>query len=327
MSIISNLKAYLGAFFLLLNPGHDELAEEIKRNCSITENIKVGQSVTGTGSKIPGYRESLLLECELCGSLVKYLWPHIETKGTHLINDGSWEYKFGELFRVAALYHEMGHIAHKDEESDTILRSKTYHTKWRRTLRAEYHDADELLDYLALLNGSDFAADLKRIQQYVDQAKRFFESTGNPTILGTYISKILREEKSLWHAPKCNVCFHEKKYKIGQEARADLFSADKLWLNGRIDVLIAIAYLFASSEHIIADEHDVHPSGLERALMFIGFLMDKGMDFNVLIEDFEKNPLEEIHSHRTDFLLTQVKDELIAEHWAHSNRSCTKCKH
>lgn len=338
MSIISNFKALLGAAVLFFNTNQDKstlLTEEIKRNCSITENIKV-QSHSHFG--IVWHRPSILQDCQLCGSLVNYVWPNFNHQGTHIIGQaapGTWEYKLGELNKIAALYHEMGHIAHRDEAKYEQLKSKIarHNTRWSRFFRETYHANEELPEYLALLHEVDFVQDIRRVQNYIDRAKNLFSKAANFTILGTYVSKILREQELLWKAPQCNVCFHEKKYKRGKESRADLFAADKMWLNGRVDVLIAIAYLHASSEYIVAEEKDIHPSGIERALMFIGFLDEKGVNVQALIEDFEKNPIEEIHEHKREYLLTQVKDELIAEHWAHHqmyaniSKACAACNH
>jgi hypothetical protein len=321
MKILSFFNNLIYALALIFSAGQDPhvlLTEEIKRNCSITEDIAVFRG----SSYFTHYKPSLLEECSLCGSLAKYVMPMIKTSGNHVIehaSEGTWEYKLGKLYQIAALYHEMGHIHHSDGSKAKAIddRLKMNHLSFERLLEIKKHDYVSL-HYTALLKEKEFAHELERIAGYVDRAQQFFKNKAQATILGRYLAKLLREEKTLWNPPVCLHCLQEKKYKRGVEARADLFAADKMWLHGRVDVLTAILYLHASSGLRVAGPQDIHPSGVERALMFVGFLQEKGVDFNVLIAEFEKNPIEEIHKNEKLYLLSQVGHELVAEHSHHS---------
>ncbi len=274
--------------FLFSSPDNTKLAitQEVKRNCSISENIEV---IASKGYQTH-YERSVLEDCHLCGSLVKYLWPDVKTTGTHVIGhakEGTWQYKLGKFYKIAALYHEMGHIHHKDSlKGERNL--KKNHVSLYTLNNLKKHDEDEFKRYTALLEETEFAQDLARIAGYVEKARTFFKSYGAKTIVGTYVARFLAQGKPLWNSPSCPVCLQEKRYKRGKESRADLFAADKMWLNGQIDVIVAILYLHAASSRRTAGPYDIHPSGIERALMFIGFLLGRALTLTLLLEILKK---------------------------------------
>jgi hypothetical protein len=297
-------------------PEIHELVHEVKKNCSIQADLDLCLgSGYSTSSKF-SFIESMMLDCPLCGSLVRLLIPTIHAEGEHYLHiarPGTTAHAAGTLSWTAALYHEMGHVVHHDSLTSARLT--------RQLERFGDHRQRELRLYQLQLADPDFTADLERIVYYAQRGRESIVERMNSTILGSFIAYVLAQDPALWKAPACEVCSARVTFKRGKEQRADLFALDKLWEHGRIDVIMANLYLHGSSGSLRADAYDTHPSGVERALYMLGFLIDKGVDVHALIAEFEQKPLAHVYRERKRYLWDQVKHELIAEHREHEGQA------
>lgn len=158
---------------------------------------------------------------------------------------------------LAVLYHEFGHIAHKDGEVKITPK------------RAE-----------KLLQSPESLEDVKRIEHYIELGKQVRLSWQTET--GKNICHALSRPFILWN----DAALKGKKrimavYRRTAERRADLFALDNLFKHKKMGALMSMLEFFADKDYITAvGDWDAHPSAFERALYTIGFLIEKGIDVN-----------------------------------------------
>lgn len=163
--------------------------------------------------------------------------------------------------RLFTLYHEMGHITHRD------LEYSSQHTMLGRKEGHEYKEEHE------------------QIRRYRSLAKKVLS---NKTILGSVMLKRIGRTDYLWHAPKHKMTRALTRVKRWYEAHADLFAYERLYQAQDFDTLCHMMYTFGLTAYDAAEgAEDNHPSDLERTLYLIGFLVTKGMAVEQLLLDYE----------------------------------------
>jgi hypothetical protein len=204
--------------------------------------------------------------------------------------------------RLQVLYHELGHIKHKDVTRDIEINAGT---KTISDVRAE----------------KDFAADVKNIQHYLQLGWAAIPSL-QKTSLGKYLYKLLHYDdpkseakeliekgRGLWIPPKNN----KEKEKFGYiretEERADLFALRELYKQGRMDAILTTIdyYLHFEDRPLVIEQGKItHPSDVERALYIIGFLVAHDVHVPQVLYEWETKgmciPAEEEHA--ADSLVT-----------------------
>ena len=170
--------------------------------------------------------------------------------------------------QLGVLYHELGHIVHKDMENRADI-----------NIGVKTHEE--------FLNDPSFKADIDRITKYLQLGKKAFDKS---TPVGKHIVDILSRypELHFWTQPRKKTLRNKISYLRGNEQRADLFEIEQLLANHQLDAILqGIAdYAFGSSDiPVIAHPwEDHHPSDFERALYRAGFLVDKGIDINKVFQ-------------------------------------------
>ena len=171
--------------------------------------------------------------------------------------------------QLGILYHEIGHIVHKDDENTDAVEAK------RKTSK-------EVIGEPCFKNSTKiencFEKDLEKIKHYLDLGKKAFD---NSTPVGRRVNEVLSQYTSFWTPPEDEAERDEMIYFRGTEQRADLYEAEKLFkLNKMSAILQEIAKFLLNSDPIIAQPTEKHPSDFERGLYMAGFLVDKGIDIN-----------------------------------------------
>jgi hypothetical protein len=162
--------------------------------------------------------------------------------------------------RNFGLYHEMGHIIHKDLTPQS---------------------------YKKMLANPAFKKDLARMQRYLERGKR---SIPKNTYLGTYLEQVKQKHPQLWVAPKDQDTYQKMLYQRGTEQRADLYAFDMIAKRRIFDVLISTLYYFGLSQSVVAYQaYNKHPSDIERAFCILGFLAEKGVNISALAQKFEQS--------------------------------------
>jgi hypothetical protein len=203
--------------------------------------------------------------------------------------------------RLNVLYHELGHIQHKDGVNrDAILQG----TKTIADLAAEH----------------DFVSDIKDIERYLQLGWEAIPSL-QQTRLGEHLYKImhyddpgakmnqeklLEQHHALWEPPTNAKGREAVAYYRGQERRADLYMLRQLYEQGRLGPILTFLWdygmtgtMFSRAQPWVISSayQDIQPSDVERSLYALGFLIAQGVDVpNVLYEWETKGtcpPLEE----------------------------------
>jgi hypothetical protein len=166
--------------------------------------------------------------------------------------------------QLGALYHELGHIVHND----------TFNSAQARSGETTYDK---------LLADKDFVADSDRIDRYTTIGKKAFT---DETRIGKHINEILKTHKTFWIEPAADK-LKEILFNRGKEKRADLYELDSLFNQKQISPILQEIVSYGESDYIVAQsDEDVHPSHIERALYFAGYLVDKGVDINKSLKDW-----------------------------------------
>jgi hypothetical protein len=167
--------------------------------------------------------------------------------------------------QLAALYHELGHIAHND-------------------MRNIQKILDKEITYDTLLADKDFIADIERIDYYTSVGKK---ALTNETKVGKRINAVLNKNKTLWIKPGAHK-LKEMLFKRGTEKRADLHALDSLFSQKWISPILHKIVEFGHANYwlVAVKDKNPHPSYIERALYFAGYLADKGFDVNKLLKDW-----------------------------------------
>jgi hypothetical protein len=169
----------------------------------------------------------------------------------------------GHLYTI---YHELGHIVHHDSQNTGLM-------------LAGSKSPQEFLD------DPEFKADIDRITRYLELGKKALDTS---TDVGKRIHAILAQHATLWNPPADPQKYKEMLVERGQEERADLFALDKLFEQKNIGPLLTTIDEWSSSNYIVAEgAQDPHPSSIERALYIAGFLVDKGIDVNAALREWE----------------------------------------
>jgi hypothetical protein len=189
--------------------------------------------------------------------------------------------------RLSTLYHELGHIQHKDIEHSTAVRLGN---ETISSIRTEKH----------------FAADLKDIHNYLELGWKVVPSLQNTTV-GRHLYKVLDYDNpqspasmvrkklgALWNPPKDNEAREESGYHREREERADLFALRHLYKQGYVSAILASIWEYGMSDlsyrdkpYVIAQGEVNHPSDVERALYMIGFLVAHGVAVPRQLYDWE----------------------------------------
>ena len=205
-----------------LTPHHEQEAWAIQRDCGIERDI-------------------LYLKAD------KESWGATGMQGGLMymrIHDGPRRY-----IRIFTLYHEMGHIFHRDFEVHTVLRT---------------------------LGDEGFKRDMIAINRQIRSAKKVVLGG---SILGGYLKKQVKRFPVLWKPPADTHrgMLHMEGRCI--EQRADLFAFKHLYDIRDIEALCGMLYTFCLSDYTVSDnDRDLHPSDLERGLALIGFLIESVED-------------------------------------------------
>lgn len=171
---------------------------------------------------------------------------------------------------LGLIYHELGHIMHNDAYfGEQVSQQKISAQK--------------------IMERPEFKTDTRQITQYLNLGKKALDSS---TSLGKYLRKILRKQTTFWNPPADQETYTQSLYQMNSEQRADLFELRELFKQNRIDTILSEIDYFAlreptSEQHIVASEDATHPSDVERALYMIGFLVEKGIDVNGAIRQYE----------------------------------------
>ena len=172
--------------------------------------------------------------------------------------------------QLCDLYHELGHIVHKDSANTEKMLNKQMPVE-------------------SLITMPDFQTDLERIKRYTRIGEKAFDAS-TPT--GKRIKEALSQNATFWILPKDKEAYNEMVYLRGTEQRADLFACDKLLEQNNTNALLQrIATLARSSYYVAPSEGEAHPSSLERALYTAGCLVDKGIDINKALETWHSTGL------------------------------------
>ncbi len=317
------------------------LVDQVMRNCSITHDVEVVEGSFNRSWYTPSLLEKTIFACDLCGSLAHFFVPMLKNYagGTFMLEvkgEAAHQSHLERLLHLASLYHEMGHIAHQNGRLDEKVNGRLFFNrevqehqeklrhiqKFVKSLGFGHvfkHVAGSALEdqvYTALLNRSDFKADLERIDEFRRVGSNFLMNVSSQLALAQILLPDLNAV--LWDEPDCQMCRNKMIYKRGKEKRADLFAIDKLWHNDRLDVIIANIYLHGYLGYKAA-RSDIHPSGAERALFMIGFLVAHGVDVLAYMHQFEQSYLDEIKEKGAIYLFKQVVSELVNEHSEHEN--------
>ena len=179
---------------------------------------------------------------------------------------------------LSVIYHELGHIKHKDNERDKRI---------RRAQSLKQHDKknnkhDLFINFIE--SDEEYKADMQRINRYIELAQQKIDASSET---GQKILEELAKTKTFWNPPEDP----KKKAEIAlgrwEESMADLFAYNEFFKQNRLDpVLYTIKKYGTSGYNTVEDEED-HPSGLEIALYTAGFLIDKGIDINKALRDWE----------------------------------------
>ncbi len=187
------------------------------------------------------------------------LTPQTETPFIGVFSDRDRE------LRLFYIYHELGHLVHQDPVSYNLA-------------------VTAKISIESIIAAKDFSLDLEKIKLYTEQGKQSITTT---TRIGTKIVDLLKTHTCLWHAPKNKDTYTVMIYQRGKEQRADLYALEKLFVHGRLSVILRRIAHIENSDFLVAQELDNHASDLERALYMIGFLVKKGLDINHLLYEWE----------------------------------------
>jgi hypothetical protein len=175
-------------------------------------------------------------------------------------------------FRLATVYHELGHITNKDSQNDQQI------TMGNKT-------------YPILLNEPEFKADSQRLQKYLKLGKTAFD---NSTSIGRHINKIIRTHTTFWNPPIEHKEYEKMNAWREEEKRADLFMMDKLFKQGEINAILSALDLpfidesfINSPGYIVSSPGTRHPSPIERGIYTAGFLKAHGIDVNKALKERE----------------------------------------
>lgn len=160
------------------------------------------------------------------------------------------------------LFHELGHIEHDDGNA---------------------HKA-------SLAITPEFTADIIAAREYRELGKKVLNTDSE---IGRFILPFLGKFSTYWIN---NNPFNRLAYlKRGQEIRADLFALRNLYYKGELNAILSSIRHLANDIHskhpssfVVYDDHDPHPSMLERLLYAVGFLASHSFEVNVLIKNFEQ---------------------------------------
>lgn len=176
-------------------------------------------------------------------------------------------------FQLGTAYHELAHIKYGDYGVDK----------------------DDLDVISSKLESSEFQEPLEKIQSYLAIGKTAFD---NRSRLGKHLNEILAQHSSFWDAPTTPETYKKVFYSRAKEQRADLFALETLLIQQKINSIVAHLERYGHSD-IVAGAKDTHPSGVERALYFAGFLTAHKIDVNALLADFEEQgvctPIESVY--------------------------------
>lgn len=203
-----------------------------------------------------------------------------------------------------ALYHEFGHVFYEDVESvswGNVSSCLTELSLVSAVERANY--------YLTL--GEDAFNDITDVGKHVNKVLEDFgikKKAPQVSNEGAVNRKGIPSDEHFWITPKEKELYQMMLYRRGTEKRADLFMLDKLFAQNEINAILqniidsgvkATSFVYTQHPSIIvlppcesegseecAKEIDWHPSCFERALYMTGFLVDKGIDVNKLLEEW-----------------------------------------
>lgn len=211
-------------------------------------------------------------------------------------------------YRLAAVYHELGHIVHKD---DQFLSSKSF------------NDEEKLDEFL---QSPEVQKDLERIEAYCALGRR---RLGKNSSTGKNINALLAKNPTLWIPPRKRMKYKKMLVYRATEQRADLFMLDKLFEQGHITPLLRDLETYSLSDFVTAlRSQTVHPSDLERALSIAGFLFDKKVRLNKVLKEWDNTGVcipAEPYNKRGKFIhadesITQGEKDLLRAQEHHSKK-------
>lgn len=169
-------------------------------------------------------------------------------------------------------YHELSHILRKDSIHNKLV--------WSDTIKSSI-----------FLNEPSFKADLEEIEHYKKLGQK---ALANTSTVGKRLLNVLKNVETLWLEPE-DISLRDKwLYFRGKEQRADLYAMKTLLKQGLIEPLLTMIEHWGNPEpereyYVVAHfDFDEHPSDVERALYFIGFLAAHGIDVNRALKEWEE---------------------------------------
>jgi hypothetical protein len=169
-------------------------------------------------------------------------------------------------YRLFAIYHELGHVVNNDATRIT-------------SVFKDSRASSRFLEEPSLRKA------IERAEKYLEIGKRSFTSE---TALGEHINQVLIGQTSFWVPPSDPVRYKNSIYFRACEQRADLYALEKLYEQELLTPIITIINTWARLGQVVTySDEDRHPSRFERALYLAGFLVDKGLDINALVSQWE----------------------------------------
>lgn len=173
--------------------------------------------------------------------------------------------------RLFVVYHELAHLMHNDQERNKLV--------WF-----------DKIEPSVFLNEPSFKTDLEKIHRYKKIGKNVLN---NNSVVGRRLKEALQNKTTLWIKPKDAAVRTKWMYFRGKEQRADLFAMKTLLEQGYLSSLLTMIEYWGNpvspeEYYVVAQfDFDEHPSNVERALYFIGFLADRGFDVNKALVQWE----------------------------------------
>lgn len=181
--------------------------------------------------------------------------------------------------RLASLYHEFGHLAHKDTQNAGLLNSRFATPGQFLDQNDVKHDLADMARYLKL--GLATIPSLYKI----NLGKRLSARIALPEV-----QNALHQYHSLWIPPTDPVKREKREYLRSTEKRADLFMLRELAKQKRFSAILREIETYGNTDWYFISNEQIysHPSDIERALYMIGFLIDQKIDVASLMEKWEK---------------------------------------
>lgn len=204
---------------------------------------------------------------------------------------------------VFELYHELGHILYQDNAvKQLIMRGSK--TMQELLDDSQFKATREYSTRAIQLGKKAFDASTKIGKHVIDIMDKITNNKKNLLVCNKKISDIdgflksipaaflqwfgycqkyedvISGNENFWVIPRDTSSFQNVLYSREIENRADIFAANSLIEQGKLDVIFRMMAQLATSYVIAQGDQDLHSSDFERLLCIAGFLVDNGIDIN-----------------------------------------------